>query len=291
MPQVFSRNKPFSADERRTLIKSLFAAIDEMDSLAEKYNRAEEDKAVSLEKKLDAAHKHVRELYDQYETGLPRPALSRCPFTGIPVHLAIDTYGLDGPWWNYGVPARPIEELPATVFAITGAVNFLDRPPKTNFLCKPGPGVPYVVPRLLVNPQITAVLSTVKIGKYDAYPVFYFAEDIPYDIARINTWGMDHYSAETASGEGYHLHIYDYPIDSDFDLEHYIRSGRLLWIAPGDETLTLNSITGHCPYLGMKGRQYPVGIRDGQMWSCLLDEPETITDRVRMNELGDSHEP
>jgi hypothetical protein len=103
-------------------------------------------------------------------------------------------------------------------------------PPQTPFLCKPGPGAPFVVPRLLVNPAIKAVVSTIQVGDVTAWPVLYFSEDTPYDLIRINDWGSDSYIAETVHGEGYSWQTYDYFIDYDFDLEFYISTGRLLWI-------------------------------------------------------------
>jgi hypothetical protein len=27
-----------------------------------------------------------------------------------------------------------------------------------------------------------------------------------------------------------------------------------------------------CPYVGMNGRRYPVGILDGKMWNCLISK-------------------
>ena len=44
----------------------------------------------------------------EYEEGLPRLPLSRCPLTGeVQVH-SFDPFGLDGPWWNFEAPARPL---------------------------------------------------------------------------------------------------------------------------------------------------------------------------------------
>ena len=57
------------------------------------------------------------------------------------VELAIDTFGFDGPWWNYDVPARPDAALPETVYAVTGAARIDDPAPNIPFLVKPGPAV------------------------------------------------------------------------------------------------------------------------------------------------------
>jgi hypothetical protein len=245
-----------------------------MDRISAECNAAADDEASVMLEHLDEAHRRAMDLYAAYQDELPRPAVSRCPFSGRVVHLPIDTFGLDGPWWDHERPARPIEEQVETVFAVTGAVHIDGEPPVTPFLCKPGPGAPYVAPRLFASPAVKAVVSSLLAGPYMAYPVIYFAEDTPWDLARINTWGLDHYSAELPHGEGYSVSIPDDPRDFDFDLEFYIRSGRLLWIAPGDGTLTLRATIEGCPYIGLPGIQHPVGLRDGVMWDSLVTLPD-----------------
>ncbi len=257
-----------TAAERLAAIKKLAAAVADMERAAALVNNAKDE---VLNAGLRDAHERCRVAYNAYQDGLPRPALSRCPFTGAIVHLAIDSFGLDGPWWNYEVPARPGDDLPATVFAVTGAVNIKGNFSKLTHLCKPGPAVPYVVPRLLVDPRVKAVVSTLKVGRYDAYPVIYYAEDTPHELARVNRWGTDHYAAEMPHGEGYTVTVPDMAPDFDCDLEFYIRTGRLQWIMPGDAGLTLRGTTGQCPYLGLEGRRYPVAMQDGKMWSNLVD--------------------
>jgi hypothetical protein len=262
--------QPFTAAKRRSMIRTLNAAYKTVVAAS-----ADGVPAASARADVDAryakAQKRYRDCAEAYEKALPRIALSRCPFSGEVVRLAIDNLGLDGPWWNRDVPVRPVDELPASVFAITGAVDFGKTPPKTDFVCMPGPGAPYVVPRLLTDPAIKAVVSSIPIGKHNAYAVVYFAQDTPYDLARINRWGIDHYLAETADGEGYRMFVPDYWIDFDFDLNFYIETGRLLWTAPGDAELTLHATLRHCPYLDLPGHRYPVGLLDGATWNSLID--------------------
>lgn len=272
MVKTKTAKNTFTVSRRQKLLGEFNRAKKEIASLGTQFNAAGTGKQSGIEKKLNDASKQFHQALEAYETGLPRHELSRCPFTGVPVKLAIDTFGLDGPWWDFEAAARPLDEQLPSVFAFSGAMDIKSTPPKTPFLCKPGPGAPFVVPRLLVNPAVKAVISTIKVGKLTAWPVFYFAEETPYDLVRINDWGRDYYVAETAHGEGYTMETYDYYIDYDFDLEFYIRSGRLLWIEPGDEKLKLNSTIDHCPYLGLKGRQFPIAIHNGKLWNSLLDE-------------------
>ena len=261
----------FSAQERRTAIEAIDAALQQRRAMSDSINAAGSD-ATPPDQGFAAANAAVVAAYARYEDGLPRPAISRCPFSGSLVTMAIDTRGLDGPWWNAEVPARPVEALPPTAFAVTGAVAFDEPAPQTPFVCLPGPGVPYVVPRLLARPEIKAVLSSLRIGDLDAYAILYFADPTPPDILRVNTWGLDRYSAESVNGRAYSGQVFDTEIDFDFELEFYMRTGRLLWIAPGDDTLSLRAVTGNCPYLGLQGRRYPVGIFEGKIWSTLVDQ-------------------
>ena len=65
-----------------------------------------------LERQLTGMDKEIQELLGRYLEGIPVRDLSRCPFTGEKVSLAIDDLGLDGLWWNYDAPKRPENELP-----------------------------------------------------------------------------------------------------------------------------------------------------------------------------------
>lgn len=270
------------ATRRSTLIEAIAEAVRARDAVAGDLNLAGDENRESLARKFNGVQNELMALFYDYEDSLANVALSRCPFTGDLMHYRMDTEGLDGPWWNNEVPARPPEETGDTVFAVTGSVRLPEDPPHLPFRCKPGPAVPYVVPRLLVHSEIKAVVSTIKIGELAAYPVVYFSEDPPHDIARINTWGLDHYVAEKPGGEGYSVAIPDFPVDFEPSLEFYIESGRLLWIAPGDETMTLRSTVADCPYVGMTGRQYPVGLEAGKIWNSLIDRDidlfEPLTD-------------
>lgn len=272
MTRSLKNKKAMTAAQRREIIEAIDRALFARDKAADAYAKAKGDKKKDLAGKLVKAQKKLLGAYKKYQDGLPRVAISRCPFTGETIHYAIDTFGLNGPWWNYEVPIRPVDETGPTVFAITGAVQIKGTTPKLPFMCKPGPEVPYVVPRLLVDSRVKAVVYKIKVGGYDAYPVVYFSEDTPFDLARINSWGLDYYMAEFPTGEGYSVTVPDLPIDFEPELEFYIRTGRLLWISPDDDDLTLRSTVEDCPYIGIEGRQYPVGLLDGKIWNSLVEQ-------------------
>jgi len=178
------------------------------------------------------------------------------------VRVAIDVAGLDGLWWRAERPVRrEVPEHP-TLFALTGALRLGAPLERTDFLVKPGPGAPYVIPRLLEEARAVAVVSTVEIGTHTGYVVAYFA---PADATRrpTNEWGTDTYRVRTPRGLGWGT------VDQetrDFALRPWIERKRLRWIAPGDATLTPREGEPDCPYLDIAGPREPQRIQYGRAW-------------------------
>ncbi|MDO8688676.1 MAG: hypothetical protein Q7R39_01445, partial [Dehalococcoidia bacterium] len=135
------------------------------------------------------------------------------------------------------------------------------------FVCKPGPGLPYVVPRLLKLPEVKAVVSSLQVGPHQAFPIFYYARPVPYGVERINTWGADDYGFLDGSGNYRWSSTPEAPEDFDFGLEEWIKTGKLLWIPPGDPGLTLRSDVRRCPYLSLDGERSVRYIQNGRVWS------------------------
>lgn len=212
---------------------------------------------------LDASRRSLR---DEYRAGIPVRAISRCPFTGTEVNHSIDDVGLDGPWWDFHATVRPTEHLPPTFFALTGAVRLGAEPAAAPFLCKPGPEVPYVIPRMLDHEAVKAVVSSRQIGQHRGFAIMYFADPIPYDLARANEWGGNDYWFTDAAGKRVWREEPERESDMDFDLRPWIEAGKLLWIAPDDASLTLRSEVSACPYLDRDGSRERTRIQDGKVW-------------------------
>lgn len=215
-------------------------------------------------------------LEDEYEQGLPRQAISRCPFTSQTFTMAIDTFGFDGLFWDEDTPIRPFDEQrPETYFALTGATKFNGPPESTPFPCTPGPESPFVIPRMLLHPDVKAVVSHVRIGPHDGYPIIYFADPIPTFLARFNDWGTTQYRYETAEHPELWDSIEEEQEESiDFDLAPWIEGGDLLWIAPGDGKHKLQSTVAACPYLNIEGRRSFYRIQEGRIVSESAEPPE-----------------
>jgi hypothetical protein len=263
-----SRELEMSAQRRRDLLDEAFAhgrAYREIDAAL---LRADGEEAARLVAHRDHYHKTLSILLAQYAEGVPRPAITRCPFTSTVVHHSIDIHGLDGFWWNFDGAARPREEgLPRTWFALTGAVRLAERKRVASFLCKPGPEVPYVLPRMLEHRGITAVISAVPIEENQGYAIAYFAKPVPWDLPRVNTWGANHFWYVTKDGNwGWD----EQPLveeDMDFDLAPWVESGKLRWISPGDSSMKPHKGLSGFPYLDLPGRREILRIENGAVWT------------------------
>lgn len=206
-------------------------------------------------------------LEDEYCRVLPVVRMSRCPFTGEVVRHSLDVDGLDGPWWDHGATVRPEERLPPTYLALCGALRIGPSPESAPFVCCPGPGDPYVLPEFLGMDEVSAVLSSIRVGAHRAYPVFYFADPVPVRLPRVNTWACDHYTFMDNDGRLWRGRREPRVDDAEFDLAPWIRAGKLLWIAPDDQTLTLRSDVRACPYLVPDGPRAFQRIYRGHVWT------------------------
>lgn len=241
---------PLTVERRRAL-------LDEYFSLLPKLERAGDD-----DPNLAELVGRQADLIFEYQDGFAPVPVSRCPFTDAVAGLAIDAVDLDGLWWNWGAPLRGDDDLPLTHFATSGSLAVGERVMWAPFVARPGPELPYVVPRLLEHESMRAVVSSLRVGSHTGYPVMYFADPVPIDLPRVNMWGASLYFARTSDGWG-EFHDADDPSEWDFDLAPWIERGKLLWTAPGDADLELRATVADCAYLGLTGSRQPALISGG----------------------------
>ncbi len=110
--------------ERAGLLNRLWAIAENYDNLIADIELGEENSQEVLEmdqstKLLSDLSEEIEEIMTLYLGGLPIKDLSRCPFTGEKLSMAIDDFGLDGPFWNYNAPKRPENNLPQSFFPLT----------------------------------------------------------------------------------------------------------------------------------------------------------------------------
>lgn len=239
---------PFRETKRRALLDRYFELLRRVDE--------GEDAAEAL---AEAAR--------EYEEGLPRVDLTRCPYTKFVVRHTFDPYGLDGLWWDFEAAARPLHERLYTCQAVTGAVAVAQPVEEFPFVAQPGPGVPYVMPELFGREVVRAVVSSLPCGRHTAYCVAYFAPDEVDGLRWPNDWGRRFRWSEggTTAGGWYDAGEPEAE-DMDFDLRPWLESGRLLWIAPGDAAMTLREGSAGCPYVGLEGERRWQRVSMGQVW-------------------------
>jgi hypothetical protein len=157
--------------------------------------------------------------------------------------------------------------VPATLVAFAGALQLVGELEPTPFLVKPGPAVPYVIPRLLEHPDVTAVVTGVAVGRHQGYVISYFAAPGTPIGDRANDWGASFYrvARDGAARDGWNT----YPEDGDeydFNLEPWLESERLLWIAPEDDSITLRAGVAECPYVALDGRREIQRLQGATVW-------------------------
>jgi len=219
----------------------------------------------AVRRELDSALSQVGSAISGYLQGLPVIPVSRDPVSGKVLYLSVDTFGLDGPWWDYDAPVRPADAVPDTLAAFTGALapgGTLERMP---FSCQPGPEVPYVLPHLLEQEGCWAVIAQVAVGSHTGYPVCYFAEPGTVAVERAGAWGSGIWSWVRSDGR---VHSYEDDLDPgamDFELRPWLERYKLFWIAPGDPDWVIREGVEGCPYLGLPGQRRSLVMYGGRI--------------------------
>jgi hypothetical protein len=204
----------------------------------------------------DAAWRNAADVEAAYFEGLPRVAMGCCPFDGKPLVRSIDPYGLDGPWWNPGACSH--EPVPCPHFCVLlgalGPVAAASR--RGGFDLWPGPQKPFVVPRLLAMPSMTAVLAEHRFeGLPLVYTVAYFAQPRPLPEQLTAAWPRSNFVYTTQvlvdgwrpAGE-----------DLDFDLVPWLAGAQLRWCEPGtDNSRLVEAPAKRCPFAGLEGHAAP----------------------------------
>lgn len=225
-------------------------------------NNASEDLTLYKQQLADCA----ANLRKAYREGVPFVELSRCPISGEVLRHSLDIYGLDGLWWNNRNPIRPQEQQSRTLFAFTGAMKLNEDLEFTSFLVKPGPGVPFVIPKLLSHNGVQAVLSSVLVGRHVGFVIAYFADPFPANVQRANDWGQEQYKIVRSDGHIGWDKSDEIEDDYDFDLTQWVEQGKLHWISPGDPELNLRSGVKDCPYIGIEGVREIQRVKEGRLW-------------------------
>lgn len=259
---------PFTEGERRELLNRYSAAHQRWLDLDFQSVTGKADASATAGK--DRLAKELDGLLGEYRRNVPVLPLSRCPFSQQVLYHSLDPYGTDGLWWNYQAPVRPLDPVMPTFHSLTGALLVQGPVEKAPFLCVPGPGAPYVVPAILADDRIRAVISETRVGEHTGYVIAYFSSDPAARIPRLNSWGANRWQVLDRRGT-FLWGEYSPPATGlDFDLKRWLDEEKLFWIAPGDRLLALHRGAADCPYCAGTGTRQIQRIRNG----VLLDGSE-----------------
>jgi len=256
-----------SADERALFLRQYFELYSRLRSSRHTEKNTAMPESGPASATPDDVMRRLAEMRAEYEAHVPVLPLSRCPFTGRAVYHSIDPYGIDGLWWSYESPVRPVESLPSRYLAFSGSMKLVLPFENSPFLCKPGPGSPFVQPRILHNERVKAVISTLPIGNHRGFPVFYFADPVQKGMGVTNDWGMSFWQHHDPDGTPQWMSVTENEREYDFNLKPWVTSGKLLWIAPGDRTMTLRTGLKDCPFTGLGGEEKNQRIQYGKVWT------------------------
>jgi hypothetical protein len=212
------------------------------------------EEAFELDDRADEINQRYRDL-------LPEVTVARCPDSGELVRWPIDIMGLDAWFWDYRAQMRRIPDPPRTWLAMTGAMRLGDPVEHPPFVVMPGPDVPFVVPRVLGGHGVRAVIAEVPVGGHTGWAISYFGP-MP-EATLVNFWGADDLLVyRDGVWTGWDRERPD-TSQYDFDLADWVSSGKLLWLAPGDESATLRAGVDGCPFVDLPGRRQFTVIANG----------------------------
>jgi hypothetical protein len=250
------RGTPFTEAERSELLAKFRAAF--VAAEAAELARPERDAA--------PFRREMWELAKAYMDAVPILAISRSPLSGELFETSIDTFGVDGLWWAYDFEYRPYVAPPADLYGWTGALKIDGPLPEWSLKAMPGPDVPFVLPALMADPGMVAVISSLQVGQHVGMPICYYADPLPQDLERIDDWGIRSFTIRRPDGSMASGHAVQADEDKDFDLRPWLEGGRLRWIAPGDDSLEVRTGVDGCPYVDLPGERRRRYIQEGRTW-------------------------
>ncbi len=257
-----------SITKRDSIIQEHKSLISEMRGIEDEVERMLSDSDshwMKLEDDRNAILQKVERTIDEYWDWIPMISLSRCPFCDAELCHPFDPVDMNGFWWMDRTQ-RPCEE-PETCGhfnLLLGAVNLNGLPAQGGpFESRPGPDVPYVIPRILEMPTMLAVISSITMHcGYTAYPVAYYSEIPTASGSLTQTWAQSEYYFTLENGTtGWNVVFDSY----DFELLPWLQAGKIRWIQGGRlNPEVVNSEA--CPFLDVKGMRRSQIVIDDELW-------------------------
>lgn len=216
------------------------------------------------------AIRSIRNLEREYAENLSLKPVSRCPICESPARVAIDVSRLDSPWWDDNTLNYPSDDVCEHFYLLQGAIKFDSEVIFTgrSGVIRPGPDKPFVIGRLLREKTIFGVVSEITLAdRFAAYPVCYFSENPEIEVVKHQSWARETYPE--FDDDGNHVVNFTSTLPWDFNIARWHRDQKLLWIAPGDASLTLRDDMPS-PYEDTPGEGVNQVIRGGVLSTAWL---------------------
>lgn len=254
-------------DRRNAIIQEHRKVIDEIRGIEKKVERllaASDSRWQERHKDRNPLLREIDRLINAYWGWIPAVSLSRCPICNAELFRTFDPVDLTGFWWMDRAQRPGDEPEPCSHFnLLTGALNLNGLPPKGGpFESRPGPDVPYIIPRILEMPTMQVVISSISMHcGYTAYPVAYYSQEPAAGGTLTQTWAQPQYYFTTADGKtGWNIVDDSY----DFDLLPWLRTGKIRWLEEG-KLNPKGAKPEECPFQGIKGMRKPQIIVDDEL--------------------------
>ncbi|MBZ0165330.1 MAG: hypothetical protein K8I00_00885, partial [Candidatus Omnitrophica bacterium] len=158
---------------------------------------------------------------------LPEVLLSRCPICNGDFRVKFDPIDFHGFWWRVGIQRNEQEPNCCPHFCLlTGAVDRKGKEHKDGlFPIETGPEKPFVIPRVLGNPEMTAVWTSFDmLCGYTAHPIVYFSGQPTSATPSKRAWGKNTRLTLEEAKKSWDISVDEY----DFELEPWIEQGKLI---------------------------------------------------------------
>ncbi len=246
-----------AVEERNQIVNEYIQEISDLGDIEDKvdqmildsdsdsdWQELENDRIVILRK--------IDEIIDRYWKWIPDIPLSQCPFCNTKLYYPFDPIDLKGFWWMDRTQIGFKKPRSCEHFnLLLGAVNLNNFPPKSGpFESRPGPDVPYVIPRILEMPTMVAVISSIEMHcGYTAYPIAYYSQIPPAAGSLTQTWARKEYYFTLDNGES----GWDIVSDSyDFDLLPWLEADKIN-LFQDERIITKKNDLKEYPFMNVKG--------------------------------------
>ncbi len=197
----------------------------------------------------------------EYAEALPTVVVSRCPFCDKPACVRCDLIDFTGPWWH---PDFVVPDEASRCPHFLGVLGSVHRNGETHMAGRldvfPGPEVPFVVPRLLSFPGMTAVVGTLTMRNgCTAYPVGYFAPRRPPTEDRFASWARTVHAFDTPTGPGWR----GPEAEREFELYRFVLAGAVQLL---NSSMKLYVPSADDPLLRVAGSTASTAVRRRSSW-------------------------